>query len=65
MTIHFKPWEGDHYSRGLSKGRRLLALGESHYSDDGQDTTTEYTKQYIDGNPGNFGFWTVIMQNVV
>jgi hypothetical protein len=64
MTIHYKPWKGDNYSRGVAKGRRLLVLGESHYSDAGQDTI-KYTKQYIDGHPGNFGFWTVIMQNVV
>lgn len=57
----FIPWVGARY---LEAGKRLLILGESHYSDEELDrhATIDLTQQYVDG--WNHRFWTNLMQIV-
>lgn len=57
----FIPWVGARY---LEQEKRLLILGESHYSEDELDrhATIDFTQHYIDG--WRHRFWTILMQIV-
>lgn len=47
-NIHFRPWVGDNYEKGIG-GKRLLVLGESHYSDtDDPELTQTVMKKLFD-----------------
>ena len=63
--VHFKPWIGKHYHAGIAPGRKLLLLGESHYSShpEKSDFTIELTREYVN-HEWSHGFWTNIMQCV-
>lgn len=47
-TIHFRPWKGTEYEKGIG-GKRLLVLGESHYSDkDNPEQTQVVMRELLD-----------------
>lgn len=53
--IHFRPWVGSKYENGI-KGKRLLVLGESHYSDaDDPDLTRTVMKRLLEYKLGACG----------
>ena len=53
--IHFRPWVGAKYENGI-KGKRLLVLGESHYSDaDDPDLTRTVMKRLFEYKLGACG----------
>jgi hypothetical protein len=43
---HFKPWIGSNYEKGGCWGKRVLVLGESHYTKMYTDTPPELTTSY-------------------
>ena len=43
----FIPWIGKHYSTTGFAGKRILALGESHYCDKSSDATEDITRKVI------------------
>ena len=45
--INFFPWIGKHYSTTGFAGKRILALGESHYCDKPSDVTPDITRKVI------------------
>ena len=45
--INFLPWIGKHYSTTGFAGKRILALGESHYCDKSLDATEDITQKVI------------------
>jgi hypothetical protein len=61
--IHFQPWVGKKYAR--SSRKRILVLGESHYSDlpKGVDFTRSLLDEYVRGD-WNYSFWTNIGQAI-
>jgi len=44
--VHFLPWVGKNYLKGID-GRKVMALGESHYCGRPEDDTTEITNDVI------------------
>lgn len=44
--IHFRPWVGNKYAKGIG-GKRLLVLGESHYSDNDDPELTQVVMQHL------------------
>lgn len=60
--VHFLPWQGRSFTE---QDRRLLILGESHYSDQAEDRefTRQLTEEYASGL-FNHRFWTQIGQAV-
>ena len=61
--VHFRPWRGRYYQE---QKRRLLILGDSHYSDnygEGPLFTLRLTTKYVSGKM-NHRFWTQIGQVV-
>lgn len=47
-SVHFRPWKGAEYEKGIG-GKRLLVLGESHYSDkDDPEQTQIVMKELFD-----------------
>lgn len=48
-NVFFKPWVGTEYSSGGIFGKRILVLGESHYTDDEPEPnlTIEVMKEYL------------------
>ena len=45
--INFLPWIGKHYSTTGFAGKRILALGESHYCDKSSDAMEDITRKVI------------------
>ena len=45
--INFLPWIGKHYSTTGFAGKRILALGESHYCEKASDATEDITQKVI------------------
>ena len=45
--INYLPWIGKHYSTTGFGGKRILALGESHYCDKSSDATEDITRKVI------------------
>ena len=45
--LHFTPWIGKHYSTTGYAGKRILALGESHYCEKSSDATEDITRKVI------------------
>lgn len=45
--LNFHPWIGNHYSTTGFAGKRILALGESHYCDKSSDATEDITRKVI------------------
>ena len=45
--INFLPWVGEHYSTTGFAGKRILALGESHYCDKASDAKPDITGKVI------------------
>ena len=46
--LHLIPWIGKHYSTTGYAGKRILALGESHYCEKSSDATEDITGRVID-----------------
>ena len=47
-SINFYPWIGKHYSTTGFAGKRILALGESHYCEKPSDATEDSTRKVIE-----------------
>ena len=45
--INFLPWIGKHYSTTGFGGKRILALGESHYCEKSSDAAEDITRKVI------------------
>ena len=45
--INFLPWVGEHYNTTGFAGKRILALGESHYCDKASDARPDITGKVI------------------
>src|ERR1700733_7091500 len=60
--VHFLPWVGSAFH---NQSRRILILGESHYSDrqEPRTLTRTLTQDYINGR-WNHRFWTQVAQAV-
>ncbi len=55
----FEPYVGTEYEGGLTKGRKLLIIGESHYNEPGceecgEQATREVVASYLNGTPAKF-----------
>ena len=48
--LNFHPWIGNHYSTTGFAGKRILALGESHYCENASDATEDITRKVVDSN---------------
>jgi hypothetical protein len=46
-TPHFKPWQGTSFGAGLLGSKRLLIVGEAHYSDHPEDDRPELTIEMV------------------
>ena len=63
--VHFTPWIGDNYWSGHRFGKRVLVLGEAHYTwDEGMpplpsNLTIQCIEEQISGE-GTYAFWTKI-----
>ena len=45
--LNFHPWIGNYYSTTGFAGKRILALGESHYCEKASDATEDITRKVI------------------
>ena len=45
--LNFLPWIGNYYSTTGFAGKRILALGESHYCENASDATEDITRKVI------------------
>lgn len=59
-AVHFTPWIGKNYARGIN-GKKVMALGESHYcgkpEDDVPSITNNVICRYLDSTNNEFEGW--------
>ena len=59
-AVHFTPWIGKNYARGIN-GKKVMALGESHYcgkpEDDVPSITNDVICRYLDSTNNEFEGW--------